>query len=85
MTRETAKGRPMDDELAAYLDGELGADQRAWVANWLAQDGELRNRLLLLESGARSFREAFELLLPRRLVVGSPKVSGRTSDPTADR
>ena len=69
MTRETAKGRPTDAELVAYLDGELEADQRAWVANWLAQDGELRNRLLLLESGARSFREAFEPLLaqaPRR-------------------
>ena len=55
--------RPTDADLVAYLDGELGADQRAWMADWLARDSELRNRLLLLQSGGRPFRQAFETLL----------------------
>jgi anti-sigma factor RsiW len=52
--------RPTDADLVAYLDGELRADQRGWMTAWLARDHELQNRLLLLQSGGRPFRQAFE-------------------------
>lgn len=55
--------RPTDADLVAYLDCELEADQRAWMTDWLARDSELRNRLLLLQSGGRPFRQAFDKLL----------------------
>jgi anti-sigma factor RsiW len=63
MTQEIVKGRPTDADLIAYLDDELGTDQRARVANWLGKDRELRDRLRLLESGGRHLREAFDTLL----------------------
>ncbi len=52
-----------DARLVAYIDGELSTDDRAVIARALEANPELRQRLEFLDSGARPFREAFDLLL----------------------
>jgi anti-sigma factor RsiW len=63
MTKLPPPGRPVDADLVAYLDDEVTAERRAEIARWLDRDVELQQRLTVLASGARSFREAFEPLL----------------------
>jgi anti-sigma factor RsiW len=57
--------RPTDDELVAYLDGELSAERRASIDSWINNDRELQVRLLGWVRGQRLYREAFELLLAK--------------------
>jgi anti-sigma factor RsiW len=51
---------PPDEELVAYLDGELEPDAQARLARRIAADHELQRRLILLSGGNRPFREAFD-------------------------
>jgi anti-sigma factor RsiW len=52
-----------DARLVAYIDGELSLDDRAAIALALAANPQLRERLAFLNTGARAFGEAFDLLL----------------------
>ncbi|HVB89438.1 MAG TPA: anti-sigma factor [Beijerinckiaceae bacterium] len=54
---------PTDAELTAFLDGELPNDRRAAVERRLQQDSLARERLALLERGARPFQAAFDVIL----------------------
>ncbi len=63
MTKARDKDLPTDEDLVAYLDGELTSDARARMARRLADDHDLQRRLVLLSGGYRPFREAFAPLL----------------------
>jgi anti-sigma factor RsiW len=63
MTQAAPTDRPADVDLVAFLDGELAAGRAEWLASWLARDGELRQRLTLLEPGRGTLHEAFAGLL----------------------
>ena len=63
MTQGPSAGRPTDADLVAYLDQELEAEHRAEISTWLESDAELRERLVTLAHGARSFRDAYGALL----------------------
>jgi anti-sigma factor RsiW len=63
MTDARDIGYPTDEELVAYLDGELPAHERTRLAQRIAADHDLQRRLILLSSGNRPFREAFGSLL----------------------
>jgi anti-sigma factor RsiW len=52
-----------DARLVAFLDGELSSAERTALASALEGDPELRERLDLLESGGRPFKQAFDVLL----------------------
>jgi anti-sigma factor RsiW len=65
MTDTYDNGHPVDEELVAYLDGELSPDERIRIARRIANDHDLQRRLILLSAGNRPFREAFEPLLDR--------------------
>jgi len=52
-----------DEELVAYLDGELPASTRALVEERVAADPGLAARLDMLRRGSRDFRPAFDVLL----------------------
>jgi anti-sigma factor RsiW len=52
-----------DEQLVAYLDGELMPEEHTSLAGHIAQDPDLQQRLLLLSGGNRPFRQAFEPLL----------------------
>lgn len=52
-----------DDELTAYLDGELGDSERIALERRIAEDQALRPRLDLLSGGARDFAAAYGSLL----------------------
>lgn len=54
---------PSDEQLVAYLDGELPLDERAEVNRALAVSEAARDRLELLRSGDRPFAEALDVLL----------------------
>jgi anti-sigma factor RsiW len=54
---------PTDEDLVAYLDGELTSDAHARMARRLAADHDLQRRLILLSGGRRPFRDAFAPLL----------------------
>ena len=62
MTTENNKAPTLDEELTAYLDGELDGTARAALEARLAADGELRAELEMLRSG-RPPAEPFDLLL----------------------
>lgn len=65
---------PNDEQLVAYLDGELPLDARGEVNRALATSAEARDRLEYLRTGDRPFAEALESLLDHapmdRLVAG---------------
>lgn len=52
-----------DEDLVAYLDGELSLAERQVVDQALSESAELRERLETLRRGERPFREAFDTLL----------------------
>jgi len=54
---------PRDEDLVAYLDGELSLHDRQALDQALSDSAELRERLETLRGGGRPFREAFDLLL----------------------
>ena len=62
MTTENNKAPTLDEELTAYLDGELDGTARAALETRLATDGALHAELEMLRSG-RPPAEPFDLLL----------------------
>lgn len=62
MTASTNNALPSDEELVAFLDGELPLENRRRVNGVLASSAEARRRLESLRNGDRPFREAFDLL-----------------------
>jgi len=63
MTAPNDTSRVADEQLVAYLDGELSRDEHMTLAKQIAGDPELQRRLLVLSGGNRPFKEAFEPLL----------------------
>lgn len=65
---------PSDEQLVAYLDGELPLEARAEVNRALAVSDAARERLEFLRSGERPFAEALDTLLDKapteRLLAG---------------
>lgn len=59
----TGQQMPTDEDLVAYIDGELPLDARQAIDEALAASPELCARLEELHLGDRPFREAFDLLL----------------------
>ena len=89
-----AQVSPTDEELVAYLDGELAQEARAALARTIASRHDVQQRLLELSGGARPFREAFAPLLdaaPRerldamlaRLAIPQPVPSEALPSPSA--
>ncbi|HUH84791.1 MAG TPA: hypothetical protein VLX85_09270 [Stellaceae bacterium] len=76
--------KPTDERLIAYLDGELGDDERAQIAHWLEQDADLRERAGELSESAALLRAAFDEVLrepvPERLMAAAhgPAAAGAT-------
>jgi anti-sigma factor RsiW len=64
-----------DEALVAYLDGELGNDERAHVEAWLDADPTVRDRLLALAESAGLVRSAFADIVsepvPGRLIAAA--------------
>ncbi len=52
-----------DGDLVAYLDGELPPERRAALEEKMAGDPALADRLSVLQSGGRPFRQAFDAVL----------------------
>jgi anti-sigma factor RsiW len=67
--------KPSDERLIAYLDGELGEDERAEIAHLLEQDAELRERAAQFSESAALLRAAFDETLhepvPERLLAAA--------------
>ncbi|WP_282608031.1 hypothetical protein [Pelagibius sp. Alg239-R121] len=63
MTSELNDQTVTDETLVAYLDGELPPGERSSVESALESDEELRERLALLDDGARPWKDAFAGLL----------------------
>ena len=67
--------RPTDERLIAYLDGELGEDDRAEIARSLELDAELRERTAQFSESATLLRAAFDETLhepvPERLLAAA--------------
>jgi len=67
--------KPTDERLIAYLDGELDDGERAQIAHWLEQDGDLRQRAAELSESAAQLRAAFDEVLrepvPERLMAAA--------------
>jgi anti-sigma factor RsiW len=72
-----------DEALVAYLDGELGAAERAHVEAWLDADPSVHGRLLSLAESAGTLRSAFAELVsepvPERLIAAA---RGEIASPT---
>jgi anti-sigma factor RsiW len=68
-----------DEALVAYLDGELGSDERAHVEAWLDADPAVRDRLLALSESAGMLRSAFADFMtdpvPERLIAAARGVT----------
>jgi anti-sigma factor RsiW len=64
-----------DDDLVAYLDGELGPTERSAVEAWLAEDPAARERLSALAETDALVRRAFDASLqeplPERLIAAA--------------
>lgn len=52
-----------DEDLVAYLDGQLDAERAEFVEREVKLDHALENQLELMREGGRPFAEAFDLLL----------------------
>jgi anti-sigma factor RsiW len=52
-----------DGDLVAYIDGELPPERRAALEEKIAGDPALADRLRILQSGGRPFRQAFDAVL----------------------
>lgn len=63
MTSAGLADHPRDEELVAYLDGELSLKARQALDQDLVDSADLRARLEVLRTGNRPFREAFDLVL----------------------
>ena len=67
--------RPSDERLIAYLDGELGENERAEIAHRLEQDAELRERAAQFSESGALVRAAFDETLhepvPERLLAAA--------------
>jgi anti-sigma factor RsiW len=67
--------RPSDDQLVAYLDGELETPRRHEVEAWLDADPAARQRLVELTRSAHLVRLAFDEVMrepiPDRLIVAA--------------
>jgi len=67
--------KPSDEQLIAYLDGELAEDERAVVALALEEDAELRDRAARLTESAALLRAAFDEVVrepvPDRLIAAA--------------
>ena len=81
--------KPSDERLIAYLDGELGENERAEVAHWLEQDAELRERAAQLSESAALVRAAFDETLhepvPERLLAAARGEPAKVVDLAAAR
>lgn len=68
---------PRDEDLVAYLDGELSLSDRQSIDQALSDSADLRQRLEQLRQGGRPFREAFDTLLDQapmdRLMAALPE------------
>ena len=67
--------KPSDERLIAYLDGELGENERAEIAHRLEQDAELRERAAQFSESGALVRAAFDETLhepvPERLLAAA--------------
>jgi anti-sigma factor RsiW len=67
--------RPSDEQLVAYLDGELDEAERAEIADQLEHDAELAARAQRLSESAALLRAAFDEVLreplPERLIAAA--------------
>ncbi|MDE2229723.1 MAG: anti-sigma factor [Alphaproteobacteria bacterium] len=74
--------RPSDENLIAYLDGELDESETLAIAEALARDDELRARAQRLDAGARLIRVAYDDILreavPERLIAAARGERGLT-------
>lgn len=52
-----------DEQLIGYIDGVLGPQEHARIAQLLEHDDLLRQRYDVFEAGSRPFKEAFDLIL----------------------
>lgn len=77
-----------DEALVAFLDGELGAEDRADVEAWLAADPAVRDRLLALGDSANLLRAAFGEIaaepVPDRLIAAARGETAALAPPQAD-
>lgn len=69
------KQRPSDEELVAFLDGELGEAESAALSAWLERDPALRARFQALSEVGLAVRESFDEVLrepvPERLLLAA--------------
>ncbi|WP_240535359.1 anti-sigma factor family protein [Rhizobium freirei] len=61
---ELNKGHmPTDEQLTAFIDGELDAADREWIERLIAGDARVAERFDFLARGTLPFREAFDPML----------------------
>jgi len=74
--------KPSDEQLIAYLDGELAGDERAQVALALEEDAKLKERAARLAESAGLLRAAFDPVVhepvPDRLIAAARGTGGAT-------
>ena len=63
MSSAGAADHPRDEDLVAYLDGELSLADRQMLDQALTDSASLRERLEQLRQGERPFRDAFDTML----------------------
>lgn len=77
MSSAGAADHPRDEDLVAYLDGELSLPDRQLIDQALSESADLRQRLEQLRQGDRPFRAAFDTLLDQapldRLLAALPE------------
>jgi len=78
-------GLPRDEELTAYLDGELGVAERAALEDLLKQNPAIAARLEQLRAGSRPFAEAFAPLLRSAPTEKLTTILRNTEAPPAKR
>jgi len=83
MTAPRGSQHVPDEQLVAYLDGELAVDAHDALARQIAADPDLQRRLFVLIGGMRPFRQAFDPLLAqapverlRAMLPRAPSVVG---------
>lgn len=76
MSSAGSADHPRDEDLVAYLDGELSLPDRQLIDQALTESADLRQRLEQLRQGDRPFRAAFDTLLEQapmdRLMAALP-------------